>query len=162
MSIIDPVKVALELTSKLDDILKRCRETKEAVARRANDLANLLTQLGFTPTLTFYLSKASERKRVYSDLIGYLTGKSEIKSLNITNICRDVTGEGSGYSILLALVTACLFKLGYIEENKIPSTFRDLIDFLKNIREKGKELSVERSLSPVVIELKKLLNALYG
>ena len=161
MSIVDPVEIALELTSKLDDILKECKDSKEAVARRANDLDNLLAQLRFTPTLTFYLSKASERKKVYNDLIGYLTSENEIKSLN--TICKDATGEGSGYSILLALIVACLFRLGYIEENKIPNTFKDLIDLLKSIRKDyKKELSIERSLSPVVIELKKLLNALYG
>ena len=159
MSTIDPIEVALELTSRLDEALKQCNKEKKAIPRRANDIASLLTQLGLTPTITFYLSKSSNKERIYSNLIEYLLGRTDSVG---SFICEDVSNEGDGYSILLALIIASLTKLGHIKESEVPTNYRKLIDYLKQVRRDYKvEYLIERSLSQIVIEFKKLLNALY-
>jgi len=164
----DPIKIALQRTFKLKEIIEICTPEAErlktrALPRRAKDLPQLILQLGLIPALTFYLSKV-EDKELYKALVDSLSGKKKFD----TNLCRalqkEVEEEGKGYTALLATIasTLPLIKVSLKSQSQDLNSLPSLASYLLTIRDEGKDLVIEKSLISFLVELKKLFEAFFG
>lgn len=176
MITLDPVKEALEVVIKIDDLISNCKhiikeEVKEikahALERRGKDLPALVLQSGFVTSITFYLSKLDSEvlySKTYNKLRGFNT---ELDKNYCNDLSNDLREEGKGYTIMLALVNYYLSKIAeskQINECKNLNGIISVAKCLKTLRESTEagEFIVESLMMPYLIELKKLLEALYG
>lgn len=141
---VDNVSLALNMVLKLEQLCELCEskygagkeEYGAGIARRAEELPQLVYSSGFVPTLTLIMSKLDKRLwNVTAILTEYLT-REELNAdtvLDLSNvICGDERGgnciceelssrESAGYATILAVVLAYLKHINELSKDLINS-----------------------------------------
>lgn len=169
----DSVRLALEYVTRLAEVVETCRsqicsterekcKPGAGIARRANDLSNLVASAGLVPAMTFYMSKADGVLLV--KVIDILNG-GQVTSDFCEEAAEDLGGkEKAGYTSMLAIAAKGLTDLGYIDN---PSNLRAgngmkwLAEGLKKLKTNGNEIIAERRMLELLIEIKKLASAFF-
>ncbi len=136
----------------------------EALERRGKEIPQLISQVGLSNALVFYLSKAKEE--TYTLVYKYLSSDKEKdpEPKVRDEIRKEAQSEGGGYSVILALVNTALSKIvkGRVSECVDLSNFRDTASCLKKLREEKLELVAEAKLMNFLTVARRLLEAFYG
>lgn len=171
MSAPDLETLAVNVAIKVEDILKSCkieRRSASALSRRAKDLPSLVQQAGLFQATVFYLSKV-ENEDLYSGIYKALVDSQQQSSysnkIDCAKVAEEVSGEGKGYTLLLAVLTRAISEyskqqLNIRECNEI-DTIINIAKCIQILREKGLLLMIERALNPYLITVKRLFEALY-
>lgn len=180
MSALDLELLATKIILNADNVLTKCglkRKDAKALSRRAKELPSLIQQAGLFQAVAFYLSKINENlyKYLYEKLNEGLSPiqKSESSENSVCyynnkdmkeEVKQEVSKEGAGYTFLLAMLAHAIST--YSNQLKVQdcNSLREIVDVVKcmlRLREEGLLLNFERALSPYLITIKRLSEALY-
>ncbi len=163
----DPENLAFSLAIRLYRATEEeDAEKLRAIPRRGKELPQLVAQIGLVSSLAFYMSKI-ERADIYTQLYRYLVEDKEPSRDLRQVIVEDCKKEGGGYTVLLALMGAFISKTALdnivnIDVCKNVEKIFDLARCLKDIRESGNEIILEKYSIRFLTVLKRLLEALFG
>ncbi|MCE4628420.1 MAG: type III-B CRISPR module-associated protein Cmr5 [Desulfurococcales archaeon] len=132
----------------------------QGLRSRAREAPGLILQAGLASLMTHLLSKSKEEE--VAQALAALTGKKDVESLGDLE-----SGEAKGYSTMLALLIDALRELNPQNNHfkKLAENYNTLCtlvaikDLLNNPAEEAK---LSRELTPYLVELKKLVEAIVG
>lgn len=159
---LDLESLALKVTLRIYEALEGKGEKvkAEALVRRAKDLPSLVKQAGLFQSIALYLSKVDSEKNyenIYKIVSG-VVGEEYRKSLK-----SDKEGEGKGYATLLAVLSYAISAVmkGKLRECEDLSNIKSLAQCALQLKESNLLLSIESQLTPYLITVKRMFEALF-
>ncbi len=159
---LDLESLALKVTLRIYEALggKREKVKAEALVRRAKDLPSLVKQAGLFQSIALYLSKVENENKyesIYKIVSGVVCGECK-KSLS-----NDKEGEGKGYTTLLTVLAYAISTVlkERLKECKNLSNIRSLAQCALRLKESNLLLSTESQLTPYLITVKRMFEALF-
>lgn len=167
MSSLDLESLAIKVAINTEEFLKECNvesSKARALSRRARELPSLIQQAGLFQATVFYLSKI-EDEDVYREAYKAIAGKGGEEKV-CRSVREEVTGEGKGYAFLLAVLSYAISEYSKIsgDDKKECNDLSSKVNVAKcllALRESGLLLAVERALTPYVLTIKRLFEALF-
>ncbi len=140
----DPAEKAIEYFGKIQSMINK--DIGEVLRARARTLPGMIESVGLVPSLSFCYGKATNKtfEKVKKAWECWPNSKIEVKK------------EEGGYAIYLLLSLLYLKDLGIISNEEI----KEPIKVFKKIL--TKESITARLLMPYLIEVKRLVEAVYG